>query len=458
MSITRRTLLVGAGTGAVAVLLAACTPEPQPTPSPSSPAPRPSIDPGGVPAPKTMLRSTWSTDSYAYGATSYLPSGATPQHREALNEPVADRVFLAGEALDAARPGTVVGALESGRRTAITVRDLASSGERIAVVGAGIAGATAARVLADAGHRVTILEARDRTGGRLQSVSGDDWPVPAQLGAWLSAPEDPASLAAKLTAVGVEEIAFGTATGQAESGPTKSVDGSSLQKAVDAAKRLPADVSLAEALKASGAAEDDLEVAAALAWLEAVSGVDASRASSWYPPAFPPDVLSGAKGDVGALLDEALKDLKVTVSSPVVRVAYDDSGVSLRMGTGESLSFDRVIVTAPLGVLQHQGIEFAPALPFSHRGAIAALGTGFIETVWMRFDKAFWQADAEIWHVVGGDGAIRTWLNLQPATGEPVLVGIVGGAAAEAFAALDDSSAQAAARGSLAYFLPAAGS
>src|SRR5699024_3971103 len=40
----------------------------------------------------------------------------------------------------------------------------------VVVIGAGIAGLTAASVLADRGRTVTVLEARDRVGGRLHSV------------------------------------------------------------------------------------------------------------------------------------------------------------------------------------------------------------------------------------------------------------------------------------------------
>ena len=189
--------------------------------------------------------------------------------------------------------------------------------------------------------------------------------------------------------------------------------------------------------------------------MSATSGVDPERASSWYPPNLLADELVGARGDVGAVVAEAAKGLDISLSSPVVRVAHDDSGVSLRLGTGESLSFARAIVTVPLGVLQKGGVEFAPALPLTHRGAIAELAAGAIETVWLRFDEPFWQTDAAIWHIIGGDASIRTWLNLAPATGEPVLVGLVGGAEAEAFAALDDEDAERVTAASLTYVIPA---
>lgn len=52
----------------------------------------------------------------------------------------------------------------------------------VIIVGAGVAGLTAARLLAEAGLRVLILDARDRTGGRVWTIHAADG-VPVELGA-----------------------------------------------------------------------------------------------------------------------------------------------------------------------------------------------------------------------------------------------------------------------------------
>ncbi len=53
----------------------------------------------------------------------------------------------------------------------------------VIVIGAGISGLAAANALAADGWRVLILEARDRTGGRILSVKPPGWPVDVELGA-----------------------------------------------------------------------------------------------------------------------------------------------------------------------------------------------------------------------------------------------------------------------------------
>ncbi|KQZ07981.1 NAD(P)-binding protein [Microbacterium sp. MEC084] len=461
MGISRRTLLVGAGAGAVAVLLASCTGDPQPRPTTAGPTPTstpasPTASPvPGAPRPAAFRRSAWATDPFSRGAASFTPPGAAPAQREALAQPIGGRVFLAGEATDPDRPGTLAGALRSGQRAAREVVDAAAGpDERIAVVGAGLAGATAARRLAEAGFDVTVIEARDRIGGRVHAVADDEWPVAPQLGAWLLTEED-AEIEARLDAFGIERERLEGAIALSSEGEVDVPGAERIAAAIEWAAARPADVPLAEALAESGADPEDPALAAAVAELVALAGADPDRLSSWYPPLLPGTALTAALGDLSDLTARPLEEFRVNLSTAVVGVAYDDTGVSLRLGTGEALSVDRVVLTVPLGVLQDEGVEFEPPLPFAHRGAIAELGMGHLETVWLRYDEPFWRTDAVLWHVVGGDAPIRTWINLEPLTGEPVLVGRIGGEAARAFAELDDAAAVERALASLTPFVAA---
>ena len=460
MRMTRRQLLIGAGAGALGVLLVSCTPEPAPTPTPTrTPTPLPTTK---VPAPAASLRSAWAIDPYSRGAASYTRIGVQSATRDTLAEPVQGRVYFAGEATDADNPGTIRGAIHSGESAAMRLRAVAAPGERIAVIGAGLAGASVAANLADADLEVTVLEARDRVGGRTPSLLEDDWAVPVQLGGWLlpalAEGEEPAREESGLPETAVLASALWRAHGDGTDGDADvdAVGNAPLEAAVAAAQSLPTDIALAEALTETGADLEDPGLAALLAYLATTAGADADVLSAWFPPALPAPALRAVVGDLDAHIRQLLGDAQLTLSSPVTRIAYDDAGVSLRLGTGESTSYDRVVVTVPLGVLQSDRIEFSPPLPFSHRGAVNALGTGHAETIWLRYDEPFWDADATIWHTVGGDHAVRTWINLQPLTGEGILVGIVGGSAAAEFAELEEQDALLAALTSLAPYLSSA--
>jgi len=471
---TRRTLLIGAGAGVLGVLLASCTPEPVPTPTPDrSPTPKPTSD---SITPAAFARSSWTNDPFSLGAASFTPVGIQAAARDALAEPVDDRLFLAGEATDVEAPGTMAAAIRSGERAAELLRRAADDGERVAIVGAGLAGAAAAARLVADGLEVTVFEARDRVGGRVHSVVDDaNWPVPAQLGGWLLGASDGA-LRESLDALDVRTASIAGALWRSADGDVAPVTTEPVQSAIATAQEGLTDTSLDEALTAAGADPTEPGLAALLASIAAWSGADAADVSTWFPPKLPPDEATAVLGDLTPVIEGMLEGARLSLSSPVGRVAYDEAGVSLGIASGESLSFDRVLITVPLGVLKSEGLQFAPALPFSHRGAIAELGMGRIETVWMRFDEPLFAAapapdpgadegadagagtDADatpapsIWHVVDGDAMIRTWVDLAPTTGENILIGVVGGDAAAEFAELDDQKALAAAIASLAPF------
>jgi monoamine oxidase len=472
MSFTRRSFLLGAGGGLSLLALTACTND---TPTPVPPTGTADPTPQAVPRPEGIERSGWSSDSFARGSHSFVPAGGNPDSRLALAVPLIDRVFFAGEATSLDRAATVVGAQRSGARVAGEVSAAAESGERIAVIGAGVAGAEAARLLNMYGYDVVVLEAQDRVGGRIHTLSSDDWPIAPQLGAWSFATTADAEFLSELERLDIATAPIDGAVYRAAGTPAdpaiteNTVGTAAIATAVEWAVQQVTDPSLQVALDESGATDaasgqsiDDLDgtqlLGQHLAALATVSGAAASDLSTWYgvpDPAAATDETQervAVVGDLAQFFDTALDGVETFLSTPIVGIAYSDDGVSLRLGTGESLSVDRVVVTVPLGVLQNDVIEFDPLLPFGHRSALADLGFGTVNSVWLRFDEPFWTTDAAVWNIVGSDTEISTWFNLQAITGEPILVGVVGGAAALRIEELSDDELVDVALASLAPF------
>lgn len=71
-----------------------------------------------VPDPVNAVRTRWGGHPFTRGAFTFNKVGATGRDRETLAEPVADRLFFAGEATSRKRFGTVSGAYLSGLRAA----------------------------------------------------------------------------------------------------------------------------------------------------------------------------------------------------------------------------------------------------------------------------------------------------------------------------------------------------
>ncbi|MBL8891757.1 MAG: FAD-dependent oxidoreductase [Planctomycetaceae bacterium] len=76
-----------------------------------------------IPAPIDYQVTRWASDPLALGSYSFNPVGADPKLRRQLAKPIADKLYLAGEATDHEYFGTAHGAYLSGLRAAAQIID-----------------------------------------------------------------------------------------------------------------------------------------------------------------------------------------------------------------------------------------------------------------------------------------------------------------------------------------------
>ncbi|KAJ6437124.1 C6 zinc finger domain-containingprotein [Purpureocillium lavendulum] len=100
-----------------------------------------------------------------------------------------------------------------------------------------------------------------------------------------------------------------------------------------------------------------------------------------------------------------LADAEVLFNSKVTRIAYRNERqdqVHIGLEGGQTLSFDEVVVTCPLGWLQRNLSAFEPPLPPRLARAITSIGYGCLEKVYISFPKAFWLSQEGDDHKVQG--------------------------------------------------------
>lgn len=443
MPISRRTVLKGSALLVLYAAVPGCA-------SDGGDEPDTSGDEGGdaagegsdVPEPEDWVVTRWRADPFAGGSYSFLAVGSSPDDRRALAAPVGDRLFFAGEATSVANPATAHGALESGRAAAAAVDEVAAAGARVVVVGAGMAGLGAARALHDLGYHVTVVEGRDRRGGR--TFTDDSLGIPLDLGAsWIHG-VDGNPLSTLADDLGV---ARGPATdwdNEIEYAP----DGAELTDALYAAADEALDAVLAHAAEQSEQRDDDAPlrdvVEEALADLDLDDDVEVvtrhylntsieheysgslEQLSTWWwdeGEGYPgeDELLPG--GYVG-LVDGLADGLDIRTGMAAQRIASGDEGVVVESDV-DAVGADHVVVTLPLGVLKAGTVTFEPPLPDDKATAIERLGMGLLDKVYLRFPEVFWDAEADAigWASPDADGRWAEWLNVAKVTGEPVLLG-----------------------------------
>jgi len=352
--------------------------------------------------------------------------------------PLTRRVFTLGAGAFAA--ATMLPGCGGGR----------DAGEHIVVVGAGIAGLAAARRLADEGLRVTVLEARERIGGRVWTDTSLG--VPIDLGAaWIHGTDgNPiVTLAAEAGVKTVETDFYDVVLYDA--GGT--VDAGAVQAAFEAWDEIAAELqALSEQADDNASLADGLAEVADLddpliAWnvrssVVAEYAADPGELSlAWFGSEGEfdgPDLI--LPGGYGQLAQHLSRGLSIQQGTEVTRIADAGAGVHVETSTG-TVSADRVIVTVPLGVLKAGTIAFDPPLPEPKRRAIERLGFGLLDKVVLAFAEPFWPESPDLIGLVGREQPVADLVNGLSFAGIPLLVGLRGGHAARSREALSDRGA-----------------
>ncbi len=318
-------------------------------------------------------------------------------------------------------------------------------GLRVLVIGAGLAGIGAARTLRQAGATVTILEARERIGGRVHQREALGTRL--DLGAaWIhDVRGNPLTTVADeldLTRVATDWERLELRRGDGEPVPE-----ALLERVAELADRL-----LGELEDETDDALPDRTLASAIAAARPAAGLTATARATldWLLgleipldlAQAPTDLALGAlaegetyRGGGDAMLREGTaplvrhlaRGLDIRTGTPVTRIIRRDDGVQVRTARGRTLSADACIVTVPLGVLKAADVEFDPPLPDRMQQAIAALGVGLLDKVFLRYGERAWPSGATLGVIGQPLAQTVAAIDLHQVTGEPIVVAFVGG-------------------------------
>ncbi|ETW22808.1 flavin monoamine oxidase family protein [Mycobacterium gastri] len=349
----------------------------------------------------------------------------------------------------------------------------------VCVVGAGFAGLTAALRLKQAGRSVTLLEARDRVGGRTFTVERDDGSWIDKGGAWIGPTQD--RIYALMHEFGVS--AFKQYTGGEAMmvvdgkqhryqgtvpwtmSPWASLNlGAAMFEIGQMCKTIPLEspweakkaakwdrMTLAQWLRnyvMSKAAHDLLETAIAGTYTSDASEVSMLfvlfQMASGGGPGF---VLGGEGGSqdsrpaggMGAIYRPMAAELDdaITLSRPVRSISQDSDGVTVQ-ADGLTVRAGRAIVAVPLAIASQ--IVYEPMLPTDRSFLHQRMPSGAIVKISIVYDEPFWRVGGLSGQSAAPGSLATVTIDGCPDTGTPgVLVVVIEGPTARQYERLDEA-------------------
>jgi monoamine oxidase len=315
------------------------------------------------------------------------------------------------------------------------------------VVGAGAAGLVTARELARAGKRVTIVEARDRCGGRIYPLPAQEFGYPAEGGAEFvhgAAPVTRSSMReAGLSLLPRAGTRWSTRTGALLPDESSLPHAARFYQALSAVK---ADLPIAEFLETHFAEPQYDELRRSIT--RTVEGYDAADPSRISTLAIRDEWMARDEGQHGRIADghgaliEYLESecrrhgAAIHLGASVVAIDGARGGIAARCGDGAMFEADAAILTVPLPLLSEIAL---PAAVRERLAATADIGYGNVVKILLRFATKWWAdhggRDLTDLSFLVSDATVPTWWTQHPAD-HPVLTGWFAGPKADRVSSL----------------------
>ena len=275
----------------------------------------------------------------------------------------------------------------------------------IIIIGAGAAGLICARELANAGNNVVILEAQNRMGGRILTLTDNRFYSPVELGAVFIHGDLPLTKQLLKEA----EIDYYEVKGdlwRSENGKFVEQDDfiEDADQVIKQLKKLPTDMTVADFLNLYFYEEKYTKLGKTLKnYVEGYDAADSKQASAF---ALLQELLGEddhqyrIKGGYIKLVDhlvtECTKSRCTFKAQTVVKeIRWRKHSVEVIDQTGQSFAAKKIVITVPLGVLQSPSksnghIVFSPAINEVQK-AIDSLGYGVVIKTILQFDEPIWK-------------------------------------------------------------------